>query len=158
MNKEEHLFEYQSELNPDKNYFIQLSHYLSRGSNYYSEETFNEYVKRNSINDNDFSIIHSDVRCIPLNLTGFLCYFSNIDHNFAAIGFTETWLSPSKFTVWNRWIPSCWFNTTVWRRGVSLLICDMFMYTEVSIVQDYIECVFVKICHMSRTFIDGSGL
>ena len=42
--------------------------------------------------------------------------------------------------------------------GVSLFICDKFMYTELPelcIVLDYIECALVKICHMSQTLIVG---
>ena len=94
MNEEEHIFGYQSELDLDKNYFNQFSHYLCRSSNYYSEETFNRYVKRNSIDDNDFSLIHSYIRSVPANLTSFLCYLSNIDNIFSVIGFSETWLIP----------------------------------------------------------------
>ena len=82
INEEEHIFEYQSELDPDKNYFNQFSHYLSRSNNYYSEETFNKYLKRNSIDGNDFSLIHSNIRSVPANLTSFLCYLSNTDHIF----------------------------------------------------------------------------
>ena len=40
--------------------------------------------------------------------------------------------------------------------GVSLFICDKCMYTEppeLCIVQDHIEYVFVKICHMNQILI-----
>ena len=131
---------------------------MSRSSNYYSEETFNKYVKPNSIDDNDFFFIHSNIRSIPGNLTSFLCYLSNMDHNLSVIGFSETWLTPSNFDVYGIDGYNHVGLTREYGRGggVSLFICAKFMYTELPelcIVQDYIECVFVKMCHMSRILI-----
>ena len=129
-------------MGPNKNYFNRLLHYLSRSSNYYSEETFNKYVKGNSIDGNDFSLIHSYIRSIPTNLTNL------------------TNLTPSNFDVYG--IDG--YNHVGLPResgrggGVSLFMCDKFMYTglpEFCIVNDYIKCVFVKICHMSQTLIVG---
>ena len=43
------IIEYQGELDPDKHYFNQLAHYLSRSSNYYSEETLNKLISLNRL-------------------------------------------------------------------------------------------------------------
>ena len=112
----------------------------------------------NSIDDNEFSRIHSNIRGIPANLNGFLCYLSNIDHNFFVIGFSETWLTPSNFDVYGI---DGYNHVGLTRKsgregGVPLLICDKFMYTELPelcIVQDYTECVFVKMCHMPKPWL-----
>ena len=39
--------EYYGELDPDRNYFNQFSHQL-KDNNYYIEDPFNKYIKRNS--------------------------------------------------------------------------------------------------------------
>ena len=60
-----------------------------------------------------------------------MCYLSNIDHICSAIGFSETWLTASNFDVYG--IDG--YNHVGLTReserggGVSLFICDKFMYT-----------------------------
>ena len=44
---EDQTVEYHGELDPDRNYFNQFSHQLNKNSNYYIEDSFNKYVKRN---------------------------------------------------------------------------------------------------------------
>ena len=95
------IIEYQGELDPDKNYFNQLAHHLSKSSNYYIEESFNKYIQRNNVNKEDFSIMHVNIRSIPANLNNFLSYMSNIDHSFSVIGFSETWLTPANIDAYS---------------------------------------------------------
>ena len=45
---ENQTIEYHGELVPDRNYFNQFSHQLKKNSNYYIEDSFNKYIKRNS--------------------------------------------------------------------------------------------------------------
>ena len=44
---EDQIIEYHGELDPDSNYFNQFSHRLYNSSNYYVEDSFNKYIKRN---------------------------------------------------------------------------------------------------------------
>ena len=34
----------EGDIDPDKNYFNQLSHHLSKSSNYHTEESFNKFI------------------------------------------------------------------------------------------------------------------
>ena len=52
----DHIVEYQGELDPDKNYFKQFLYHLSQSSIYYCEESFNKCIARCN-NGND--IFHS---------------------------------------------------------------------------------------------------
>ena len=155
------IIEYQGELDPDKNYFNQLAHHLSKSSNYYIEKSFNKYIERNNVNKEDCSIMHVNIRSIPANFNNFLSYMSNIDHSFSVIVFSETWLTPAN-------IDACsivGYNHVGLTRddrkggGVSLLISEKLMYTEfqeLNIVEDYIECVFVKIMDKGNVIIVGT--
>ena len=90
----DNIIEYQGERDPDKNYFNQLAHHLSKSS-YHIEDSFNKYSIRNNVNMDDFSLLHNNIRSIPANLSILLSYMSNLDHEFSVIGLSETWLSPS---------------------------------------------------------------
>ena len=46
INENENIIEYQCELDPDKHYFNQHAHHLSRSSNYYSEENLNKRIRQ----------------------------------------------------------------------------------------------------------------
>ena len=63
--------EYQGELDPDKNYFNQLEHHLSKSSNYYNTKSFNKYIQRNNASNEDFSTMYINIRSIPANLNIF---------------------------------------------------------------------------------------
>ena len=41
---EDEIIEFHGEQDPDRNYFNQFSHQLSKSSNYYIEDSFNKYV------------------------------------------------------------------------------------------------------------------
>ena len=88
------IIDYQGDIDPDKNYFNQLSHHLSKSSNYHTEESFNKFILRNNLDKDNLSMIHVNIRSVPANLTGLLSYMSNIEKQFAVIGLTETWLTP----------------------------------------------------------------
>ena len=88
------MIEYQDELDPDKHYFKQLAHYLSRSSNYYSEKTLSKLISLKGINSEGLSGLHANIRSVPANLSNFVSYMSNINFCFSVIGLSETWLSP----------------------------------------------------------------
>ena len=80
--------EYHGELDPDMNYFDQLSHQLNKNRNYYVEDSFNKYIKNNSYEREKSSFLHSNIRSIPANLTAFMIYMSNVNCDFSIIGFS----------------------------------------------------------------------
>ena len=154
------IIEYQGELDPDKHYFNQLAHHLSRSSNYYSEDSFSKLIRQKGISSKDFSIIHTNIRSVPANLSSFLSYMSNFKLCFSVIGFSETWLSPSLFDTYGISGYRHVGLTRVMGRegGVSLYIAENIACTELcelDIVDDHIECVFAKLHLNGQTYIVG---
>ena len=90
---EDEIIEFHGEQDPDRNYFNQFSHQVSKSSNYYIEDSFNKYVKKSCQGTENLSFIHSNIRSIPANLNAFMSYMSNINCDFSVIGFSETWLN-----------------------------------------------------------------
>ena len=155
------IIEYQGELDPDKNYFNQLAHHLSKSSNYHIEDSFNKYIIRNNANMDDFSLLHKNIRSIPANLSILLWYMSNPDHEFSVIGLSETWLTPSNTDAY---CIAGYNHVAVTRQEkkggrVSMFISEKMMYTEfkeLNVVKDYLECVFVKILHTGNLIVVGT--
>ena len=59
---------------------------------YYLEDDINEIIKRNNLSENEFSLMHLNIRSLPKNI-GKLCDFlSLMDTKFTIIGLSETWL------------------------------------------------------------------
>ena len=59
---------------------------------YYLEDDINEIIIRNNLIENEFSLMHLNIRTLPENI-GKLCDFlSLIDTKFTIIGLSETWL------------------------------------------------------------------
>ena len=86
-------------------------------------------------------------------MTGFMSYMSNINHTFSVIGFTETWLKTSNIET----VGITRYNHIGLTRqngkggGASLFISDDIVYSELqefSMVQDHIECIFIKIIRL----------
>ena len=156
----DHIVEYQGELDPDKNYFNQFSYHLSQSSNYYCEDSFNKCTDQCNMNKDLFSLIHLNIRSLPANLTGFMSYMSNVNHIFSIIGFTETWLKPSNIETFG----IAGYNHVGLTRqsgkggGVSLFISDDIVYSEIqelNMVEDHIECIFIKITIRGHTYFIG---
>ena len=156
----DHIVEYQGELDPDKNYFNQFSYHLSQSSNYYCEDSFNKCIDRCNMNKDLLSLIHLDIRSLPANLTDFMTYMSNVNHIFYIIGFTETWLQPIKIETFgiDGYNPVGLTRQSGKCGGVSLFISDDIVYSEIqelNMVEDHIECIFIKITIRGHTYFIG---
>ena len=161
LNEDENdILDYHGDLDPDKCYFNQYSHSLIKNCNYFVEETFDKYLLRHNVSQHSFSIMHLNIRSIPANFTSFLTYLDNVNHRFSVIGLTETWLKQPNIPLYG--IPG-YSHIGITRShgnggGVSLFISDVFMYselTELCMVSDYIECIFVKIMHSDLSYVIG---
>ena len=117
-------------------------------------------IRQKGISSEDFSIIHTNIRSVPANLSSFLSYMSNFKLCFSVIGFSETWLSPSLFDTYGI---SGYRHVGLTRAmgrggGVSLYIAEKIACTELcelDIVDDHIECVFAKLHLNGQTYIVG---
>ena len=52
-----------------------------------------------SVNVNNLSVIHSNIRSVPKNLGKFISFMSGLSANFNVICLTETWLTLSNFNL-----------------------------------------------------------
>ena len=80
------------DVDPDTHFFSAIPS-LSRNSNYYDGETFNEKCSQMEIDQNNFSMIHLNARSLPKNYTNLKAYLACLCMEFTVIGFSETWLS-----------------------------------------------------------------
>ena len=157
---DDNIIEYQGELDPDKNYFNQLAHHLSRSSNYYSEDTLNKLICQKDIRSGVFSLLHANIRSLPDNVSSFMSYMNNINLCFSVIGFSETWLSPFTIDTYgmNGYNHVGLTRTAGKGGGVSLYIAEKLAYTELpelGIVDDCIECVFARVHINGQAYIVG---
>ena len=98
---------------------------------------------------------------MPANFTYFLSYMENLSHKFSVIALTETWLKESNVSLYGM---TGYNHIAITRShgkggGVSLLISDVFEYselTEICMVSDYIECVFVRIIYNVFSCVIGA--
>ena len=128
---------------------------------YYIDESSNKFIQRKNVINDDFSIIHVNIRSIPANLNNFLTHMINVDHDFSVIGFSETWPNPTNFDAYGVFGYNHVGLTRGDRKdgGVSLLISEKLMYTELqelNTAEDHIECVFMKIMYNGIAFIVGT--
>ena len=160
INENENIIEYQGELDPDKHYFNELAHHLSRSSNYYSDENLNKLIRQKNMNSESFSVLHLNIRSLPANLTSFMTYMSYVDLCFSVIGFSETWLTPFSSDTYgiNGFRHVGLTRATGRGGGVSLFIGEKFSYAELhelNAVDLHIECVFAKLHLNGQTYIVG---
>ena len=71
------------DIDPDLNYYY---HNNSIKSEYYTEKQFNNTFSDN----NNLSILHLNIRSVPLHFSEFLCYLDTLDIEFKIIALSET--------------------------------------------------------------------
>ena len=155
---ENDILDYHGDLDPDKRFFNQYSHRLIKSCNYFVDETFNKYLLKHNVSKHSFSVIHLNIRSIPTNFTSFLSYMENLSHKFSVIALTETWLKQSNVSLYGM---TGYNHIAITRShgkggGVSLLISDVFEYselTEMCMVSDY---VFVRIIYNEFSCVIGA--
>ena len=112
------------------------------------------------MNKDLFFLIHLNIRSLPANLTGSMSYMSNVNHILSIIGFTETSLKLSNIESFGI---AGYNHVGVTRQsgkggGVSLFISDDIIYSEIQeldMVEDHIECIFIKITTSGHTYFIG---
>lgn len=142
------------EVDPDLNFFNSLSQF--NNCNYYLEDTFNDKFK--TVNSDELSFIHFNIRSGVRNLDRFTRYLDSLTMNFSCIGLSETWLSEKNFDLYNI---QGYTSIHAYRSkrnggGVSIFIKDSIIFNErhdLGIFNEYIESVFIEV---SKHFIGVS--
>ena len=125
---------------PDFNYL----HYNNINSEYYNEQKNNSEFGNNL----NFSLMHLNIRSVPLHFTEFLCYLDTLDIEFKMIALSETAIN-STHTNYNipRYNCEMDFRSKGKGGGVSLYIHSALQYKLRSELQlgGEVNSVFVEI-------------
>ena len=130
-----------SDIDPDLNY-LHINYAIN--SEYYNEQQFN----RKFSNNTNFSLMHLNIRSVPLHFTELLCYLDNLDIEFKIIGLSETALN-NTHTIYS--IPSynCEMDYRAKKKGggVSLYIHNTLQYKTRNDLQlgGEVNSVFIEI-------------
>ena len=111
-----------SDIDPDFNY---LCNNRTVNSDYYNEQEFNRKFSNNS----SFSLIHLNIRSVPLHFDEFLCYLDTLDIEFKMIALSETAIN-STHTNYNISNYNCEMDFRSKKKGggVSLYIHSALQY------------------------------
>ena len=84
-----------SDLDPDSNFYSKVIDQCE----YYTESLFSDKLTESQFtsnnNENNFSLLHLNIRSISNKICRFINFLGSINHTFSVIGITETWLQDS---------------------------------------------------------------
>ena len=100
--------------------------------------------------ENEFSLMHLNIRSLPKNIGKPCGLLSVIDNKFTSIGLSETWLHSDAVDLYKIPEYTCIHVTKPSKQGgcVSLYVHSSLEYTvlsEMSIITEYMECVFIEV-------------
>ena len=133
------------DIDPDLNYYY---HNNSIKSEYYTEKQFNNTFSDN----NNLSILHLNIRSVPLHFSEFLCYLDTLDLEFKIIALSETGIN-NHHAVYNITHYNLEMDHRHKRRGggVSLYIHNILQYKirKDLVIGDVVNSVFIEIIRSS---------
>ena len=137
------------ESDPDIQFYNEISTMYTDKSNYYFEDQLKQMLSE-SMTGNCLSIIHSNVRSLPVHQIEFESLLDYLCYNFSVIGLTETWLTTSNVSLYNFEGYRHIYNIRSGRAGggVSLLIKSYIPFSErhdLNLLNEISETVFIKI-------------
>ena len=148
------------DIDPDTMYFNEISYKINMNSKYYLEKSFNEYIKKNNINNSSLAMMHLNIRSIPKNLSKYSAYMENIDLRFSILGFTETFLTEDNKLCYELdgfkhiSLP----KSKEIGHGISIYVDEKFdceLCNDYTLLKEHIECIFVKITFDDISVIAG---
>lgn len=80
-----------SDLDPDQNYYNQIITHVET-CDYHDEDTF-KCLTKNSSRDNEFSVLHLNIRSLQNKFDDLKSYLNSLEYEFSVIGISETWLN-----------------------------------------------------------------
>ena len=134
---------------PDTNFFSQLKQGSEGISDYYSEKEFKAFADNQNMN-NDFSIIHFNVRSLKANYDTLALCLTKLNFSFKVIGLTETWLNDDIADSYelNNYNHIHRYREDQVGGGVSLYLNSNLVYKERQDIENYFmssaEAVFVE--------------
>ena len=154
---------HESSHDPDYHYY-NMSNQLRSACDYHTEDSFNIYCTNKNVGNNNFSILHANIRSVPKNLGDLELYLSNLNNDFSVLALSETWLKDSTLDHYGLHGYNSEHNVREGKigGGVSLFLKDGIEYIkrdDISIMDASIECIFVEIdklyFHSQRNIVVG---
>ena len=146
-------------MNPDINFFNQLSYNCNVNSNYYLEDNFNQSISdMNIVKQGYFSFFHMNIRSLRANMNKMLAYIDSLDNKFDVLCLSETWLKENETDMYS----ISGYNHIAFpklhaeRGGVSLYIdhkYDLDIRHDLSFRDEYCECLFVELTNVKPVLI-----
>lgn len=140
-----------TDIDPDLQFFNDMTFIdPSITCNYYTQENFNDFIQKNDISLDSFSVLHLNIRSLPKNSTNFSCLLDGINLKFSVIGLSETWLSSNNYDLYNVENYNCEhsYRQTRVGGGVSILIKNTISYQvryDLNNFSDLLESLFIEI-------------
>lgn len=140
------------DIDPDDNFYNDVSCYSSSICKYYFQEGFNTDQFHSSFKDirDPFSLFHLNVRSFQSNFKSFQAYIDNLSVQFTIYGVTETWLNDGNYELFN--LPNYEFisqhRSDRQGGGVGLFIKNQVDYIkrrDLSLFNDILESMFIEI-------------
>ena len=137
-------------IDPDYQYFNDISNGTYANCNYFLEDSFFKKVSHLPLENNYFSIMHLNIRSIPRHLNEFTLFLETIKFSFSVIGISETWFNESTVDVYNI---DGYQSVHKYRQdrvggGVSIFIKDGIQYMQrkdIDAPMNIMESVFIEI-------------
>ena len=139
-----------NDVDPDIQFYSERFSETLHSCNYYLSNLVNEEINKKRINDNCFSLLHSNIRSAQKNLGSLEHFLSTLHHEFSIIGISESWLKDHNvdrygiqgYQAVHRYRP------TRCGGGVSIFVqdsIDYFQRPDLCYQNKSIESVFIEI-------------
>jgi len=138
------------DIDPDIQYYQTSCNSALSSCNYNIEDTFNENISRLAIDENSFSIFHTNIRSIPKNLNNLENYLSMLNFGFSIVGVSESWLKDTNSSLFGLEGYQCEHECRPFKTGggVSIFIRENIEYikrSDLSINNTNIESLFIEL-------------
>ena len=85
-------FNCMNDIDPDVHFYNSHLNSDSLSCEYYLEDMFNSKISNMNILANNLSMLNTNIRSMPKNLSKLKCYLENLNHKFTIHSFTESWI------------------------------------------------------------------
>ena len=142
------------DIDPDHHYYNTQAVLSNLQCDYFVENTFNNKCENVDLSDDNFSMIHHNIRSAVKNLDNFSNFLDILMHKFMFIGLSETWFNDvtvSRYNLDGYQMESV-YRTSTRGGGVSLLIMNALHYcvrNDLCINNDIVQILFIEIDKVS---------
>ena len=143
-------FNCMNDIDPDVHFYNSHLNSDSLSCEYYLEDMFNSKISNMNILANNLSMLNTNIRSMPKNLSKLKCYLENLNHKFTIHSFTESWISNHSAGLYGMEGYNVEHNYRKDRKGggVSLFISEEVEYQlrdDLTIQNQYMETLFVEL-------------